>query len=318
MKNRSLTNFKNERTCENIVKRSIKSAICVALTGLFTLSAVNVSAADYDKAKKELRIMSKIFDTSLADASANNANRVFSSRTGGNQSTYLAQQGMVFTFSFSNSDFGSADDWQAFGEGVGRLVGTIASEVTDALSEMDTEIGTVPRAPRAPRPISGIDGWDNKIEAYEAYQDAMDELRDEQSDRREEVRDMQREIRELERESRHNNKDKEKLEETKQKLQKSMAELEKKKAEYQKSMEEYREKKNQKERERNNKKSETIISTLCDYGSTLRSLDNDEHVTLIFSDYQDNKDQVYVFSSEAVKECSSKDKLIKQAISYQL
>jgi len=76
---------------------------------------------------------------------------VFSSRSGITQSTYLAKQGMVFTFSFSNSDFGSSEDWQSFGEGVGRLVGTIASEVSEAFADIESDISESPRAPRAPR-----------------------------------------------------------------------------------------------------------------------------------------------------------------------
>ena len=41
-------------------------------------------------------------------------------------------------------------------------------------------------------------------------------------------------------------------------------------------------------------------------------------ITLIFTNFENSKDQVYVFNYKDVKSCSNKDKLVKKAISYQI
>ncbi|MBV1908806.1 MAG: hypothetical protein KUG78_05755 [Kangiellaceae bacterium] len=306
--------IENQQSSKFNLSQLLKKTVALSLVSLLSVTSFTASASDYQRTQKELRIMSKIFDASLSDAKVGESNQVFSGRPGTTQSTYLAKQGMVFTFSFSNSEFGSSADWQAFGEGVGRLVGTIASEVTEALSEIDTEMNPV-SAPHAPFPG---DGWEEKVEAYEVYQKAMEDLRDQQREKREEIRDMQRSIRDMERESRHNRDNEDQLSKIKNKLGEKLEQLTKKKETYEKSMKEYRDKRQQKVVDRNNKKSEIIISTLCDYGSTLRSLEKEEHVTLIFSNYQDNQDQIYVFDYRDVKSCESKDKLVGKAVTYRL
>ncbi len=297
---------------------TLKKVALVSISSALACSSMLASAEDYQRAQKELKIMSKIFDTSLSEANISNKSHIFPGRSGSTKATYLAKQGMVFTFSFARSEFGGADDWQAFGEGVGRLVGTIASEVSEAFADIDSELNNTPRAPRAPRPVDDVDAWEDKMEAYEAYRSAMDELREQQRESRREIRDMQRNIRELEREAKHNKEESAELNKQRAELEKKMKKLSEEQAIYQKTMEEYREKKNQKTRERNSKKADLIISTLCDYGSTLRSLGNDEHVTLIFSNYNGDQDQVYVFDYDKVSDCSSKDKLLKNAVAYQL
>lgn len=305
----------------NTLTRQFKKLALIGLSSALACSSLVASASDFDRAQKELRIMSKIFDTSLADAKISNSNSVFPGRSGSTQATYLAKQGMVFTFSFSSSEFGGADDWQAFGEGVGRLVGTIASEVSEAFAEIDSEFNDAPRAPRtprAPRPVDEVDAWEEKMEAYEEYRNAMEELREQQRESRREVRDMQRTIRDLEREAKHDDEESDELNKKRAELEKRMTKLNKEQELYKKTMNEYREKKYEKVREKNSKKANVIISTLCDYGSTLRSLNKSEHVTLIFSNFENKKDQVYVFDYDDISDCSSKDKLLKKAVAYQL
>jgi len=69
---------------------------------------------------------------------------------------------------------------------------------------------------------------------------------------------------------------------------------------------------------KNKQKSDSILTTLCDYGATLRSLKNDEYITLVFENYENGKDKMLVFSSKNVKSCCNKDKLLETVISYQL
>ncbi|MGB0495963.1 MAG: hypothetical protein ACPGJI_06375 [Kangiellaceae bacterium] len=284
-------------------------ASCVAIAPQLAM------AADYSRAEKELRIMSKIFETSINDSRRGDERSYFPGSSRNTESTYLAKQGMVFTFSFNQNRFGDASDWQALGEGIGEFVGTLTSEIAHSLAD---NLPNVPEAPVAPTRSYSEHDWEDQVEIYEEFQQAMENLRDEQRDKREEVRDLQRSIRDLERKARREEVDSKKLSQTKAKLEEKVNVLNKKMEQYEKAMKEYRDKKAQQLVAANKKKSDLIVSTLCDYGTTLRSLENDEHVTLVFSNFAKNKDQIYVFNYKDVKSCSSKDKLLKKAVSYQI
>jgi len=294
----------------NTIRTKVKAALIISAVSILSLSSLSAYTADYSRAEKELRIMNKIFETSISDAKVGRSHfGRFGSET---KAIYLAKQGMVFTFNFGQSSVISNDDWRAFGEGVGQLVGSISAEIVQSLGDID-----VP-APVAPvPPVPGGD-WEDNIEAYEAYQEAMEDLRDEQRDKRQEVRELQRSIREIERQARKEEVDTKKLEITKKKLEEKMAILEKKMKQYEVSRKEYQEKKRAKYKLNSQKKSDLIITTLCDYGTTLRSLESREHVTLIFSGYDEGKDQIHVFNYNDVKNCKNKDALLKKAVSYQL
>jgi len=296
---------------------TLKRPLIACLSGVLAVTSLSGIAADYSKAEKELKIMSTIFETALSEEKVSNKSNPFSGRSNSTDPTYLAKQGMVFRFNFASNQFVTANDWQAFGEGIGNLVGSIASEVTEALSDIDLTEPRAPRPPRAPAPFSGSE-WEANLEAYEEYQNAMEALRDQQRDKRQEVRDLQRSIRDIERQARREEKDSKILEKTKKQLEEKMKVLSEKMESYEKSMKEYRDKKIEATKQNNKKKSDLIISTLCDYGTTLRSLKSDEYVTLIFNNFEDNKDQVYVFNYKDVKSCSDSNKLVKKSISYQL
>ncbi len=303
--------MKTKLNQSNLLKSTARKILAMGVAGILSLASFNSFAADYSRAEKELRIMSKIFETSLSEAKLTNTRHIPSSRSR-IEATYLAKQGMLFTFNFSQSGF-SGEDWQAFGEGIGQLVGTISAEIAQSFS--DIEPVEVPRVPRVPS-VNG--DWGDNIEAYEAYQEAMKELREEQRDKREEVRDIQRSIREIERQAKREEVDAKNLETTKKKLEEKMQVLSKKMEQYEKIRNEYEDKKREKHKVNNQNKSDLITSTLCDYGATLRSLKSNEHITLIFKNYENGKDQVHVFNYSAVKNCNDKDKLLKKAISYQL
>ena len=294
----------------NRSKSIVAKALTVTLTGVLSLASLSTYAADYSRAEKELRIMSKIFDTSLTETKQTD-NRRHYSESHKTEAVYLAKQGMVFSFNFSQSGF-SGEDWQAFGEGIGQLVGSISAEIAQSFADVDFVAPVAPLAPLA-------DGdWEVNMEAYEAYQEAMEELRDEQRDKREEVRDIQRSIRDIERQARREEVDSKELENTKKKLEEKMKVLSKKMEQYEQLRKDYEKKKREEYKLNNQNKSDMITSTLCDYGATLRSLKNDEHITLIFKQFENGKDQVHVFNYEDVKDCTNKDKLLKKAISYQL
>lgn len=305
--------MKTKSVKSNLGKSFVTRTLALAITGALSLASLSSYAADYSRAEKELRIMSKIFDTSLSEAKQTNNRRQFpgSRKT---EAVYLAKQGMVFSFSFSQSGF-SGEDWQAFGEGIGQLVGSISAEIAQSFGDGNFVAPTAPVAPSAPR----ADGdWEVNMEAYETYQEAMEDLRDEQRDKREEVRDIQRSIRDIERQARREEVDSKELEKTKKKLEEKMKVLSKKMKQYENVRKEYEEKRKEKYKINNQKQSDLITSTLCDYGTTLRSLKSNEHITLIFKKFENGKDQVHVFNYSDVKNCSDKNKLLKKAVSYQL
>ncbi|TQV72887.1 hypothetical protein FLL45_15590 [Aliikangiella marina] len=296
-----------------VIKKSLKTTFVASLGAIAMLGTASVVQAsdDYNRAQKELRIMSKIFETSLEDISTQNVRFPGSKKV---QATYLAKQGMVFTFNFGRNAFGQSD-WGAFGEGIGQMVGVIASEVGNALAEVPMP----PEAPSVVEPVPDLSvDYEEYFEAYEKRMQALEEMRERHREQRSEVRELQREIRNLERKSVREEKRSKELEQVKRELEQKVEVLNDKMDEYKKSMAEYRKKRDQKYIESTQLKSDAIISTLCDYGATMRSLKSDEHITLIFSDYQDKKDLIYVFDSSDIKRCDDAKQLAREAISYQL
>ncbi len=287
-----------------LFKRSV-----FAVTALLASSSSNLFAAneDYAKVQKELKIMSKIFETSLAEQTQSDI-KIYGSKKA--QSTYLAKQGMVFSFQFGKNSFSSSADWEHFGEGIGNFVGAIASEVGNAFSEF-------PEPPEPPefhieRELS------EKFEAYNERMEALEQLREKNQAQREEVRELQREIRHLERKREEQNGNKNKIDEVKSKLESKMESLNTQLQEYKNSMEKYRELRDKKYTESTQLKTKVIFNTLCDYGATLRTVNNNEYVTVIFNNYSQDGDKVFVFDAENIKNCDSREKLLKSAIIYNL
>ncbi|WP_444995063.1 hypothetical protein [Aliikangiella sp. IMCC44359] len=297
----------------------ISKTVLTVTTALAIMSG-HLSAKDteYARTQKELKIMSKIFETSLSEADSSR-NKIFGSKK--TDAMYLAKQGMVFTFNFGRNTFNSVDNWEQFGEGIGHFVEAIATEVGSALSDFP-EVSP----PEKPEPPEAPEFHFNEAEQFEAYQErmeALEKMREKQLEQREEVRELQRQIRSLERESSRREHSESKseskeLEKTRIKLEEKMNVLNKKMEDYKKSMREYRETRDKKFTESAKRKSDIIISTLCDYGSTLRSLNNNEYVTIIFKNSAKNQDKVYVFEYSDIKNCDSKDKLLESAVSYKI
>jgi len=298
------------------IPSKIKKSLLFGLLGGIAISSFSSLAADYSRVEKELRIMTKIFEASTSEDKNSSRRAPFSSGFGQIESTYLAKQGMLFNFKFSNSRFGDAGDWQVFGEGIGHLVGSISREIGQAFADID--IPNPPNMPNAPSvDINGWgDAWEDNMEAYESYREAMEMLGDKNREHREKIRDLQRSIRDVERQARDDKNNSKNLDQNKLDLEKKVAELSEKMKVYEKSMQEYREKRKEKFRINNIKKSDAIVTTLCDYGTTLRSLKNGEHITLVFENFENGKDQIHVFDYKDVQDCANKEKLLKKATSY--
>lgn len=178
----------------------------------------------------------------------------------------------------------------------------------------------------------------------EAYQQAMEVMREGAErvrDIAEQERDVSRDLRELEREkrdlefaSRHDNSAEAKeLEQRKKALEKEIAKLEKQQSTLTKQQQQLRQDINAKQAEREKQQAaeqqklltqvnNSISLTLCDYGSGLRSLPNDERVSFVLKGLADkNQSLIKVFTKADIKKCVVGDikasELALKAISYQ-
>jgi len=294
-------------------QKPITIGFFLTIVSLLMTSSFQLYAKDYAKTKKELMIMTRIFETSLSETSQQRNNFLYSSSKPSVESTYLAKQGMVFSFSFNHPHYVGGFALQHFSSDIGNL---ISDEIHKSLSSLSTPMPSMPVAPTAP--VVAGDWEEENIAAYEQQQEAVEMLRDAQRKKRAQIRELQRAMRELERLARHDKEADKTLPKKKQKLENKIAKLSKKMQEYQKKVNEFRLKKKAEIEKRNKAKADLILSTLCDYGSTLKSLNKNEYITLIFENFKSEKDLIQIFSFQDVKSCSNKDALVKKSIAYSL
>ncbi|MEE4245739.1 MAG: hypothetical protein V2I33_10025 [Kangiellaceae bacterium] len=292
---------------------NIKSLVlaCTALTFGMTQAA---DLKDLNSIKKDLRIMTRIIETSLGDE------RRFGNRV---ESKYLANQGFMFTI-HSSASFrvpGFEGDWEAWGESISanalEMVGSLApmvSEVSpEAAAEMEEGIAE-----------SLAELAERENENNSRLQEELARMRENMRENRDEYRDALRELRDLERDRyRADEKERAKIEAEKEKVEKKIAKEQAKMAQYKEKMDLYRaERKKRTEAKKQSLVSDTLV-TICDYSASLKSLKNNEHVTLVFDDFGGQRsDLVYVFKKSDLASCDS-DKagiknLMDKAITYQL
>lgn len=221
-----------------------------------------------------------------------------------------------------------------------------------------TILSSVPNAPLPPMP--DIDFSEVNIEfisdhaeaisehavesSRKAYQQAMEVMREgaervreaaeQERDISRELRDLEREKRDLEFASRHDNSAEAKeLAERKKSLEKEITALEKQQVKLTKQQQKLRQDITEKQAERAKQQAaeqqkllaqvnNSISLTLCDYGSGLRSLPNDEHVSFVLKGVADkNQSMIKVFNKTDIKKCVVGDikasDLALKAISYQ-
>lgn len=289
----------------------------VALASV-TLTAMAQNGNDHSQAIRELNIMSNIFEAALEQDEESSGFRFASSP----DALYLANQGMVFTFNmrnhfnFNGNNFGqwNSEYWQEFGMEMATLGTEIAAEVManfpdlgPDLQELQDELST------------GFGFADPEM--LEEQQEIIREMNEAMRDRQEDIQDMQRDIRDAQREIRNGESAAENeafIAALQADIDTARQGLEQQRSTYQTYMEEYEQDRQEQMEARTQAFSSRILGTLCDYGATMRSLQADEHITIILEDFTQDADQVYVMSYEDVTSCSSTDALLEQAESYQL
>lgn len=153
-------------------------------------------------------------------------------------------------------------------------------------------------------------------EAVRGMEETMRETQDE-------IRDMQREIRRLERQLRDASGSdadtlRQEMDNIEQRMEGLMANLDEQQQAYEAFLADVESKRREQQAALADEAASQIITTLCDYGATLRTLGNDEHVTIILENYSEDLDQVYVFNYSDIRDCRSPDTLKQGAVSYQM
>ncbi len=240
---------------------------------------------------------------------------------------YLAEQGIVFFISvprlLPDGEYGVEVDLSDLD--VPDIAGLeqIPAMVDGVLADLEVE-------------LQGLEPWiymgdEGRTRYLTIVRGVSREIREAMRDVRRERRDIQRQIRENEIKMIHEEGEasREEINDKVMALSEKLAELEKKEEKLNARLreaheqararrEEAREKMRKARQERQRAAEDTVLRTLCDYGSTLKNLPDDEHVSIVFEEFPSaDGDTVYVFKRRDVARCTGgADKLKEQAVSY--
>ncbi len=287
--------FKNHRPC---------SLLSQAVTGL-TLAILSCGAlaqqdGDRQQALRELSIMRNIFAAALEEDESRNRMRFAEP-----ESMYLAGQGMVFTFNLPGqlnsvifSGFNATAPLNIMGAG-------------DDFNRSNFEFA-FDRAGRSER-FAGMVSAGTDPQLQQQLRDITESMRDKQ----EGLSRLQRDLRSLRRaeDGSANEDDARELEAS---IDALTSELRSDEERYSKIMADYQAERNAERDELRLRQTDSIFSTLCNYGKTLTSLQQGEHVNLVLRNFSDRDTQVFVMDIADVSACTSPQALREAAISYSM
>lgn len=299
--------------------------IMTALGATFAYSAAQDETIE--RAARELNIMSTIFQTSFAEGE-DNARRDMRQ---GPEARYLAGQGMVFTFNLSgmrsfwnNSNSFNETDWEQFGLQMGQIAQSVVADVAASFPNMDFDFDFdhdyfFDDSNFPGQVVTGRNGVPN-AQLSQNQRETIAKMNEAMRERQRAVQEQQRALRDVQRQLRNQNQDLDalniKLKEMEAALQPQMTALNDQQKAYAAFMEEVAEKAKAQQEALNKQLTSRVVQALCDYGSTLKSQKNDEHITLVFEHYSNDQDQINVFSYKDVAACTSSEKLQQSAVSY--
>jgi hypothetical protein len=295
------------------------------------VSGIAQDNADIERKLRELNIMENIFEAALEEGNGLDRGR---GSIGQSDSMYLAGQGMVFTFHVNSfrrfgiqgGNFGA--EWtQYMNETMARTRESLervrlSFPDTDFDFDFDFDFDDEPIVftrgqgfPQAPQVVF----LGNEGPEREAARDMEEAMRDTQ----EQVREMQRQVRNLERQVQGQQGEnvagiESEIAAIEARMEGQMAQMDEQRQAYETFMSELQEARQNQQVAMADEASTQIIQTLCDYGATLRSLESDEHVTIILEDVIDDTDQLYVFNFSDIRDCSSAETLKQSAVSYRM
>ncbi len=314
----------------------MRTFILTATVAALTLSAASWANAQQREAlTKQLDIMASIINTAIGHQQGDDRKRSWAERSP-LESTYLAGQGVVYRVNFGSR-------MQRFGMSTAPMPPMPPMEKLE-LIQIDR------RGPRVEKVIEIDDGEQREVEviidSHEVriegdeihFEDGVtfsDELRQAVStmrDAAEEMRDARRVIRDLSRVDKEASESarkqsaqqlaeaKMKLEQAQQRMQSARAELRQAQGQIEQRTSARMEEMQQARAARVASFEQTFVQTLCDYGSTLRDLPNNEHISLVIigAGEQDN-DKIHVFAKKDVMNCKGEkgaSDLLSKAITY--
>lgn len=288
-------------------------AIGVVLATALATQTTVAQNEELERRARELGIMSHIFLTSLNDGGQQGRGTMYQQP----KARYLAGQGAVFSFnlagmrSFMGRNGFNTGDWEQFGLAMSRIGQEVAAQVVASFPDLDLDFDfdpdTIPLAPGRGMSV--------------AERGQIEQMNEAMREQQRKVQDAQRQIRDLQREQQRGSEADmqefaSRLQAVENALQSQVAALTQQQQAYRDYMEQYQQQARAQEASANELMMGHILQALCDYGSTMKSLPANEHVTLVFENYQDDKEQIHVFTFKAVSDCTSVDALKRAAVSY--
>ncbi len=273
------------------------------------LSSVLVAqASDLKEIDKDMRIMKRIIETSLSDGNRY-SNRV--------EATYLARQGMVFTIHSGGAlPIPSFEgDWESWGEAMGASALSYVQEFIPAVAPVLPPEAVMEMEAEVTEGMAELYGHSSETSAK--LREELAQMRDELRQNKEEYRDNLRELRQVEREKYHaEEKQRKELDKKRTELEKRIAENKKAMESYTQKMDEYRKQRVEKYQKKKSELIQETLVTVCDYRASLRALNSNEHVTLIFDNFGEKRgqDKIYVFKKSDIADCESNSKGIERLI----
>ncbi|WP_417680706.1 hypothetical protein [Pseudidiomarina aquimaris] len=298
------------------------SAVALALT---TSSVAHADQAQRSELRKQLEIMNSIFSTALEQESKSDQRRVFSrDRLNYN---YLAGQGVVYRTRIGGNRimfFGGEVPIPPMPPEVVSLAGVDSVEIELAVAE---------GLAAAEEALEGLEIVTEDIEDdgegnIRVIRHVTDKVRENAG----EMRELRRRVRDLELAQRsadgaEGDAIAKELEQARQELESTQQALETARAEIAEARQEVRKKVEIRKAERSEQLQQqlasfeqTMASTLCDYGRTLRALPDAENVTFVLEgagqEEQGGKDKIYIFSKRQLENCESPSDLLTKATTY--
>lgn len=244
--------------------------------------------------------MTRIIETSLEPSAKNFPGRP---RIEG---TYLAKQGYLFSIQLNGiGAFGipGVASWDS-----GKLELDIPEIISEAFANVDYRVEAIADIPEPV--ISSLDS----LYENEELQDMLKDLRDKQRTIRKQAYQIRRDIRNAE-----NADERRELEKT---LDQNSATLKQYNQQYNHALNSYKTERQARQIKKSTDAIDAVVNTICDYGQSLRALDENEKLTLIFKGgvgSDGNKaTQVFVIEQKSLKDCDNTKNLIANAIHYSL
>ncbi|MFC3094131.1 hypothetical protein DRW07_11650 [Alteromonas sediminis] len=295
-----------------------------ALSMSFVMGTAS-AATDPAELKKELEIMTSVINTAIQQQDRRSPISIRST-----QATYLANQGVVFTFSAKGSPRQLFIDIAGLSEAFPHDAPLPPISMSATEGDVSFEFST--------------DWTEISGEAHERVREALEETAEKLRDLRSRERDMSWQEREVEREVRELEFQMRTLkDQAKEEVKKELEKVREKEKSLAKQRVEVREYLAKVENEQKKKREERIAArekltnqflsdfearigdVLCRFGSGLRALDEDENVTFILSDIKTGEegklDRIYVFSQKQITRCVQskidQNELLSAAVIYE-